>query len=63
MAANYRVRNDQSMDIIEEELTTGLPDARELLKVAIRLLAATLLGAIRTAGREDKKGKNEGKRT
>jgi putative Mg2+ transporter-C (MgtC) family protein len=33
------------MDIFWEELTSGLPDARQLVRVLIRLLAATLLGA------------------
>jgi putative Mg2+ transporter-C (MgtC) family protein len=34
------------MDIIWEELTSGLPDARRLTHVLIRLTAATILGAI-----------------
>ena len=34
------------MDILWEELTTGLPDKRQLLRVIIRLFAAMLLGAI-----------------
>jgi len=34
------------MDIIWEELTAGLPDVRQLIHVLIRLLAATLLGAV-----------------
>ena len=34
------------MDIIWEELTSGLPDARQLVHVIIRLIAATLLGAV-----------------
>jgi putative Mg2+ transporter-C (MgtC) family protein len=34
------------MDIIWEELTAGLPDARQLTHVLIRLTAATILGAI-----------------
>ena len=33
------------MDIFWEELTSGLPDARQLVHVLIRLTAATLLGA------------------
>ena len=34
------------MDILWEELTSGLPDARQLVHVLIRLIAASLLGAI-----------------
>ncbi len=34
------------MDIFWEELTSGLPDARQLVHVLIRLIAATLLGAL-----------------
>ena len=34
------------MDIIWEELTAGLPDSRQLVHVIIRLIAATVLGAI-----------------
>jgi putative Mg2+ transporter-C (MgtC) family protein len=34
------------MDIIVEELTAGLPDARQLARVVIRLLVAMLLGGI-----------------
>jgi putative Mg2+ transporter-C (MgtC) family protein len=34
------------MDIIWEELTSGLPDMRQLVHVLIRLIAATLLGAV-----------------
>jgi putative Mg2+ transporter-C (MgtC) family protein len=34
------------MDIFWEELTSGLPDTRELVRVIIRLIAATLLGAV-----------------
>ncbi len=33
------------MDIILQELTAGLPDARQFARVAIRLLVAMLLGA------------------
>ena len=33
------------MDIFWEELTSGLPNARQLVHVIIRLMAATLLGA------------------
>lgn len=33
------------MDIFWEELTSGLPDVRQLVHVIIRLTAATLLGA------------------
>jgi putative Mg2+ transporter-C (MgtC) family protein len=34
------------MDILWEELTFGLPDARQLVHVLIRLIAASLLGAV-----------------
>jgi putative Mg2+ transporter-C (MgtC) family protein len=34
------------MEILWEELTSGLPDARQLVHVLIRLVAATLLGAV-----------------
>jgi putative Mg2+ transporter-C (MgtC) family protein len=34
------------MDIILEELTAGLPDARQLARVVIRLLVAMLLGGV-----------------
>jgi putative Mg2+ transporter-C (MgtC) family protein len=50
------------MDIIWEELTSGLPDARQLVHVLIRLIAATLLGAIIGIQRE-RAGKPAGLRT
>lgn len=50
------------MDIFWEELTSGLPDARHLLHVLIRLMAATLLGAVVGFQRE-KVGKPAGLRT
>ena len=50
------------MDIIWEELTSGLPDARQLVHVIIRLLAATLLGAVVGYQRE-RAGKPAGLRT
>ncbi|HYH86251.1 MAG TPA: MgtC/SapB family protein [Pyrinomonadaceae bacterium] len=50
------------MDIIWEELTSGLPDARQLVHVLIRLIAATLLGAI-VGGQREKAGKPAGLRT
>lgn len=50
------------MDIVWEELLSGLPDARHLMHVLIRLLAATVLGAIIGAQRE-KAGKPAGLRT
>ena len=34
------------MDVVWEELLSGLPDARRLTHVLIRLLAATILGAV-----------------
>jgi putative Mg2+ transporter-C (MgtC) family protein len=50
------------MDIIWEELTSGLPDARQLVHVLIRLVAATLLGALVGFQRE-RAGKPAGLRT
>jgi putative Mg2+ transporter-C (MgtC) family protein len=50
------------MDIFWEELTAGLPDTRQLVHVIIRLVAATLLGAIIGYQRE-KAGKPAGLRT
>jgi len=50
------------MDIIWEELTSGLPDARQLVHVLIRLAAATLLGAVVGFQRE-RAGKPAGLRT
>src|SRR5262245_42972348 len=50
------------MDIILDELTSGLPDARQMVRVVIRLLAAMLLGAIVGIQRE-KIGKPAGMRT
>ena len=40
------------MDIFWEELTSGLPNARQFAHVIIRLIAATLLGAVVGAQRE-----------
>jgi putative Mg2+ transporter-C (MgtC) family protein len=34
------------MDILWQELISGLPDTRQLVQVMIRLIAATLLGAV-----------------
>jgi putative Mg2+ transporter-C (MgtC) family protein len=50
------------MDIIWEELLSGLPDARRLTHVLIRLLAATILGAVIGVQRE-RAGKPAGLRT
>src|SRR5215204_7032760 len=50
------------MDIIWEELLSGLPDAGRLTHVLIRLLAATVLGAIIGFQRE-RAGKPAGLRT
>src|SRR5215510_12785734 len=50
------------MDIILEELTAGLPDAKQFVRVKIRLLAAMLLGAIIGVQRE-RTGKPAGLRT
>ena len=50
------------MDILWEELTTGLPNVRQVIVVIIRLFAATLLGALVGIQRE-KAGKPAGLRT
>ena len=50
------------MDILWEELTSGLPDARQLMHVLIRLIAASLLGAVVGFQRESA-GKPAGLRT
>ncbi|HEY6400303.1 MAG TPA: MgtC/SapB family protein [Blastocatellia bacterium] len=50
------------MDAILEELTAGLPDARQFARIVIRLLLATLLGGILGAQREHT-GKPAGLRT
>ena len=50
------------MDIIWEELSSGLPDTRQLIHVIIRLTAAALLGAVIGINRE-KFGKAAGLRT
>ena len=50
------------MDIIWEELTAGLPDVKELIRVLLRLLTALLLGAVIGIQRE-RIGKPAGVRT
>lgn len=50
------------MDVFWEELTSGLPDSRQLMQVLIRVTAATILGAIIGIQRE-KMGKPAGLRT
>lgn len=50
------------LDIVWEELLSGLPDARRLAHVLIRLLAATLLGAAIGVQRQ-RAGKPAGLRT
>jgi putative Mg2+ transporter-C (MgtC) family protein len=50
------------MDIIWEELTSGVPDRRQLARVVIRLLVAVLLGAVVGIERE-RAGKAAGLRT
>src|SRR5918999_1933928 len=50
------------MEIFWQELTSGLPDARQLVQVLIRLVAATLLGAVVGIQRE-RAGKPAGLRT
>ncbi len=50
------------MDIIWQELSAGLLDARQLVQVLVRLVAATLLGAVVGLQRE-RAGKPAGLRT
>jgi putative Mg2+ transporter-C (MgtC) family protein len=50
------------MDIFWEELTSGLPDSRQLMRVIIRLIASALLGAVVGYQRE-RVGKPAGLRT
>jgi len=50
------------MEIFWEELTSGLPDVRQLVHVLIRFIAATLLGAVVGFQRE-RAGKPAGFRT
>jgi putative Mg2+ transporter-C (MgtC) family protein len=50
------------MDVFWEELTSGLPDARQFAHVIIRLIAATLMGALIGYQRE-RAGKPAGLRT
>ncbi|HYO63720.1 MAG TPA: MgtC/SapB family protein [Pyrinomonadaceae bacterium] len=50
------------MDVILESLLSGLPDARRLADVVVRLVAATLLGALVGIQRE-RAGKPAGLRT
>ena len=50
------------MEVVWTELTSGLPNARQLVQVLIRLSAATLLGALIGLERE-KAGKPAGLRT
>jgi putative Mg2+ transporter-C (MgtC) family protein len=50
------------LDLILQEIGSGLPDAREAIRVAVRLLAAMLLGALIGIQRE-RTGKPAGLRT
>jgi putative Mg2+ transporter-C (MgtC) family protein len=50
------------MDILIDELTSGMPDLAESIRVVFRILAATLLGAIVGYERE-RTGKSAGLRT
>jgi len=50
------------MDILLQELSGGLPDGRELVRVLLRLAAAALVGAIAGVQRE-RAGKAAGLRT
>ena len=50
------------MDVFWEELTFGVPDANQWARIIIRLVAATLFGALIGINRE-KLGKPAGLRT
>ena len=50
------------MEVLLDELTSGMPDLAESIRVVVRLLAATLLGAIVGYERE-RTGKSAGLRT
>src|SRR4028119_1203730 len=50
------------MDIVLEELTAGLPDTAQMVRVALRLVTAMLLGAMVGFERE-RAGKPAGLRT
>lgn len=50
------------MDVILDELTSGLPDAQQMARVTIRLVAAALMGAVVGVQRE-RAGKPAGIRT
>jgi putative Mg2+ transporter-C (MgtC) family protein len=50
------------MDVVWNELTAGIPDAPQSLRIVIRLLAATLCGAVVGYERE-RTGKSAGLRT
>jgi putative Mg2+ transporter-C (MgtC) family protein len=50
------------MDIVLEELLAGMPDTRQLVRIIVRLLAATLFGAVIGFQRE-RTGKPAGLRT
>jgi putative Mg2+ transporter-C (MgtC) family protein len=50
------------MDILIDELTAGLPDLAQILRVVIRILAATVVGAVIGYERE-RTGKSAGLRT
>ena len=52
----------RKMDILWEELTSGMPNSRELIQVIIRLIAATVLGAAIGIQRE-RAGKPAGLKT
>jgi putative Mg2+ transporter-C (MgtC) family protein len=59
---HYNVKRNSEMDIFWEELTSGLPDSRQLARVIIRLVVAALLGAVVGVQRE-RAGKPAGLRT
>jgi putative Mg2+ transporter-C (MgtC) family protein len=59
---NHFAKFETPMDVILEELSAGMPDSRQLVRIIIRLLAAMLLGAMIGFQRE-RIGKPAGLRT
>jgi putative Mg2+ transporter-C (MgtC) family protein len=57
-----RIAHNAAMDVILDELAVSIPDARQMVRVVIRLLAALLAGAIIGYQRE-RAGKAAGLRT
>ena len=62
LVKQLQIQENLQMDIFWDELTSGLPDKAQLVRVIIRLVAATLLGAAVGMQRE-RVGKPAGLRT